>query len=103
MSEFFGHVIPLPTFLDAPTSLVFSSRGGRDTRDLNVGFVDLRFDVTENGVVRNLEIVTGETEENSMILGRLQRQVRSSVFRPALKDGAAIRSIGSQFRYRYWY
>jgi hypothetical protein len=103
LSEFFGHVIPLPTFLDAPTSLVFSSRDGRDTQDLNVGFVDLRFDVTENGVVRNLEIVTGETEENSMILGRLQRQVRSSVFRPALKDGAAIRSIGSQFRYRYWY
>lgn len=103
LSEFFGHVIPLPTFLDAPTSLVFTSRDGRDTQDLNVGFVDLRFDVTENGVVRNLEIVTGETEENSMILGRLQRQVRSSVFRPALKDGAAIHSIGSQFRYRYWY
>ncbi|MFT6092371.1 MAG: hypothetical protein ACJA2Q_000258 [Pseudohongiellaceae bacterium] len=103
LNEFFGHVIPLPTFLDAPTSLVFASGDGKDTQDLNVGFVDLRFDVTENGVVRNLEIVTGETEENSMILGRLQRQVRSSVFRPALKDGAAIRSNGSQFRYRYWY
>ena len=103
LDEFFGHVIPLPTFLNAPTSLVFASGDGKDTQDLKAGFVDLRFDVTENGVVRNLEIVSGETEENSMILGRLQREVRRSIFRPALKDGAAIRSVGSQFRYRYWY
>lgn len=103
LNEFFGHVIPLPTFLDAPTSLVFASGDGKETKDLNVGFVDLSFDVTENGVVRNLEIVSGETEQNSAVLGRLRRQVRSSVFRPMLKDGAAVRSIGSQFRYRYWY
>jgi hypothetical protein len=103
LNEYFGQVIPLPTFLDAPTSLVFASGDEKDTKDLNVGIVDLSFDVTENGVVRNLEIVSGETEENSMILGRLRRQVRSSVFRPVIKDGAAIRSIGSHFRYRYWY
>jgi hypothetical protein len=102
-AEFFGHVIPLPTFLDAPTSLVFASEKGNDTKDLEVGFVDLRFDVTENGIVRNLEIVSGETEEKALILGRLQRQVRSSLFRPVLEDGVAIRSIGNQFRYRYWY
>lgn len=103
LNEFFGHVIPLPTFLDAPTSLVFASGDEKDTSDLNVDFVDLSFDVTENGIVRNLEIVSGETEENTAILGRLRRQVRSSVFRPVLKDGAPVRSIGSQFRYRYWY
>lgn len=103
LNEFFGHVVLLPTFLDAPTSLVFASEDGKNTKELNFGFVDLSFDVTENGVVRNLEIVSGETEENSTILSRLRRQVRSSVFRPVLKDGAAVRSIGSQFRYRYWY
>ncbi|HAG71212.1 MAG TPA: hypothetical protein DCL66_03335, partial [Gammaproteobacteria bacterium] len=103
LAEFFGHVVPLPSFLDAPTSLVFASEKGKDTKELEVGFVDLRFDVTENGVVRNLEIVSGESEEKALILGRLQRQVRSSVFRPMLEDGIAIRSIGNQFRYRYWY
>ena len=103
LAEFFGHVVPLPSFLDAPTSLVFASEKGKDTKELEVGFVDLRFDVTENGVVRNLEIVSGESEEKALILGRLQRQVRSSVFRPMLEDGVAIRSIGNQFRYRYWY
>ena len=103
LAEFFGHVVPLPTFLDAPTSLVFASDKGKDTKELEVGFVDLRFDVTENGIVRNLVIVSGETEENALILGKLQRQVRSSVFRPVLEDGVAVRSIGNQFRYRYWY
>lgn len=103
VNEYFSHVVPLPTFLAAPTSLVFSSGEPTDTKDLQVGFVDLSFDVTENGVVRNLEILGGETEENTTILGRLRRQVRSSVFRPVVKDGVPVRTSGNQFRYRYWY
>lgn len=103
LSDYFGHVIPLPTFLDEPTSLVFSSGEVRDTSKLKVGFVDLVFDVTANGVVRELEIVSEETEETEMILGRLRREVRRSLFRPVIKDGEAVRTSGNQFRYRYWY
>ncbi|MFT4863753.1 MAG: hypothetical protein ACI95C_002987, partial [Pseudohongiellaceae bacterium] len=54
LASFFGQVVPLPTFLAAPTSLVFKSSSARDTSELRVGYADLVFDVTENGVVRNL-------------------------------------------------
>ncbi|MFK7863471.1 MAG: hypothetical protein AB8B95_04495 [Pseudohongiellaceae bacterium] len=103
LAEFFGHVIPLPTFLEEPTSLVFSSRDTRDTSELKVGFVDLVFDVTANGVVRKLEVVSEETEETEAILGRLRREVRRSLFRPVIEGGEPIRTSGNQFRYRYWY
>lgn len=105
LANFFGQVVPLPTFLAAPTSLVFSSSSARDTTELSVGYADLVFDVTENGVVRNLEVVSGEDEDNDNygIIGRLRREVRDSIFRPVIKDGEMIRSNGNQFRYRYWY
>lgn len=103
LSEFFGHVVPLPTFLEEPTSLVFSSRNTQDTSELRVGFVDLVFDVTANGVVRKLEVVSEESEETETILGRLRREVRRSLFRPVIEDGEPVRTTGNQFRYRYWY
>ncbi len=103
LESFFGHVVPLPTFLAAPTSLVFSSANARDITELQMDYADLVFDVTENGVVRNLEIVSNENEENFAIIGRLRREVRDAIFRPIIKDGEMIRTSGNQFRYRYWY
>jgi hypothetical protein len=104
LRAFFGKVVPLPTFLEAPTSLVFSSSSARDTSELRVGYADLIFDVTENGVVRNLEVIgDAEEEESYAIIGRLRREVRDSIFRPIVKDGELIRTTGNQFRYRYWY
>ena len=102
LAAFFGQVVPLPTFLDAPTSMVFNSSTPRDTSELRVGYVDLVFEVTENGVVRDLEVL-GDEEDNYAILGRLRREVRNSVFRPVVQDGEMVRTSGNQFRYRYWY
>ncbi len=102
LATFFGQVVPLPTFLAAPTSLVFRSSTARDTSELRVGYADMVFDVTENGVVRNLEVI-GDDEENYPILGRLRREVRDAIFRPVVKDGEMIRTTGNRFRYRYWY
>jgi hypothetical protein len=103
LAKFFGQVTPLPTFLAAPTSLVFNSSTARDTTELQVGYADLVFDVTENGVVRNLEVLGDENEENYAIIGRLRREVRDAIFRPVVIDGETVRTSGNQFRYRYWY
>ncbi len=103
LAKFFGQVTPLPTFLAAPTSLVFNSTTARDTTELQVGYADLVFDVTENGVVRNLEVLSAEDEDNYAIIGRLRREVRDATFRPVLVDGEPVRTTGNQFRYRYWY
>jgi hypothetical protein len=104
LDEFFGKVVPLPTFLGAPTSLVFNSSSARDTSELRVAYADLIFDVTENGIVRNLELIGDwEEEESYSIIGRLRREVRNSIFRPIIQDGEMTRTSGNQFRYRYWY
>lgn len=101
--EYYGHVRPIPTFLGAPTTLVFNTSSTKGTSDLSQGFADLEFDVTPNGIVRNLKVVSGETEENGPVLSRLRKEIRNSIFRPVLEDGVAVRSFGNQFRYRYWY
>jgi len=103
LANFFGQVVPLPTFLAAPTSLVFNSSIARDTSELQVGYADVVFDVTENGIVRDLEVVGAEEDDGYNIIGKLRREVRGSIFRPIVKDGETIRTSGNQFRYRFWY
>ncbi|MCH7816461.1 MAG: hypothetical protein IIC60_07825 [Proteobacteria bacterium] len=103
IQRLFGQVVPLPTFASRSDHWIATVVTGSDSVSLNYEFVDLVFDVTANGIVRNIRTLSEETEENASQLGRLRRVVRNSIFRPLLVDGKPVRSSGNQFRYRYWY
>ena len=96
----FGGVVPIPTFFDKVTA-------GRERigarEELNSDFVDLSFDVTVGGTVRNVQVVSEETEENAAQHNRIKRLARRSLFRPLLVDGIPQYATGNLFRYRYWY
>jgi hypothetical protein len=61
------------------------------------------FDVSSGGSVRNVRMITQETEENEIQLRKLRRMVRDSTFRPIIKGGVPQRSEDNVLRYRYWY
>ena len=96
----FGGVVPIPTFFDKVAA-------GRErigiTEELNTDFVDLSFDVTVGGTVRNVRVVSEETEENAAQNNRIKRLARRSLFRPLLVNGIPQYATGNLFRYRYWY
>lgn len=100
----FGQVAHLPTFVNHAVSV-----GRAYSSDSEVGetlisdYADVMFDVTENGIVRNIRIMTEETPENRRQLSRLRREVRNSYFRPIIVDGIPTRTDEHQFRYQYWY
>ena len=102
IQQLFGQVIPIPTF-GIPTNLEKASSNDPQPQGLRNGYADLAFDVTENGVVRRLQMLSEADEENSLPLTRLRREVRTSYFRPLVVDGRPVRSANNQFRYRYWY
>ena len=99
----FGNVVPLPAFsspIKVPDS--FYRKEG-DTEVLNFDYADLTFDVTANGLSRNVKSISEETEENRLQLGKLRMSARSMRFRPRVIDGEPQRSSENHFRYRYWY
>ena len=99
----FGNVVPLPAFsssIEMPDS--FYRKEG-DTEVLNFDYADLTFDVTANGLSRNVESISEETEDNKLQLGKLRMSARSMRFRPRVIDGEPQRSSENHFRYRYWY
>ncbi len=99
----FGNVAPLPSFgstIEAPDALYRNEDG---SEALNFDYADLTFDIMANGLVRNVESISEETEENQAQLGKLRMRVRSMRFRPLVIDGEPQRSNENHFRYRYWY
>ena len=102
IQQLFGQVIPIPTF-GIPTNLEKASTNDAEPQGLRSGYADLAFDVTANGVVRRLQMLSEADEENSLPLTWLRREVRTSYFRPLVVDGRPVRSANNQFRYRYWY
>lgn len=103
IDRLFGEVVPLPTFansVDNPAS-VYQTNSESDA--LNHDFADVMFDVTASGLVRNAEVVSEETVENSSHHNRLRGVIRDTYFRPLIVDGEPQRSDGNYFRYRYWY
>ena len=99
----FGNVVPLPAFsspIEVPDS--FYRKEG-DTELLNFDYADLTFDVTANGLSRNVKSISEETEENRLQLGKLRMSARAMRFRPRVIDGEPQRSSENHFRYRYWY
>ncbi|MDP6651817.1 MAG: hypothetical protein QGF90_06900 [Gammaproteobacteria bacterium] len=102
IKQLFGQVAPIPTFR-LPTNLEKATSHDPDPSGLHSDYADLSFDVTANGAVRNVRMLTEITDENSLQLVRLRREARFSSFRPKVVDGRPVRTDDNQFRYRYWY
>lgn len=99
----FGNVVPLPSFassIELPDAFYRNEDG---TEALHYDYADLTFDVTANGVVRNVESITEETADNQAQLSKLRISARSMRFRPLIVNGEPQRSNENHFRYRYWY
>lgn len=101
--QLFGKVAPLPSFASSiqPPDAFYRSEDG--TEALKFDYAELTFDVTTNGVVRNVKSVSEETEANQAQLSKLRILVRSRRFRPLIVDGEPQHSTENHFRYRYWY
>ena len=101
--QLFGSVTPLPAFgssIEVPDAFYRTEDG---SQALRFDYADLTFDVTENGLARNVESISEETEDNQAQLGKLRNSTRSMRFRPLVIDGEPQRSFENHFRYRYWY
>jgi hypothetical protein len=96
----FGGVVPIPTFLE---KVSYDRERIEINDELSSDFVDLSFDVTVGGTVRNVRVVSEETEDNAAQHNRIKRLARRSLFRPLLVDGVPQYAAGNLFRYRYWY
>jgi hypothetical protein len=102
-ARLFGRVTPIPVFSQYPR-WVSSPRGERPPlTQLQSGEVDLSFNVTRSGQVRDVEILSEETEETSGHYGRVSRELRRFRFRPRVQDGVAIESENNRVRFRFWY
>jgi hypothetical protein len=101
--ELFGDIVKIPAFSDGPVSLFRVGDSDRALADLQMGVVDIRFDVTDSGYARRVEVVAGETEANEDMLARIRRDVRESRFRPRMADGLPVDSSDNVFRFQYWY
>ncbi|PCI76581.1 MAG: hypothetical protein COB20_10265 [SAR86 cluster bacterium] len=99
----FGTVASLPSFASTIATPDAFYRNEDGSEALNFDYADLTFDVTANGLVRNIETISEETEANQAQLSKLRISVRSRRFRPLIVDGEPQRSNGNHFRYRYWY
>ena len=101
--QLFGSVTPLPAFgssIEVPDAFYRTEDG---SQALRFDYADLTFDVTKNGLARNVESISEETEDNQAQLGKLRNSTRSMRFRPLVIDGEPQRSFENHFRYRYWY
>ena len=104
----FGQVELLPAFmpdsetfhLGEPSIMEGAGEGGSGLR---YGYADLMFNVTADGGVRDVQLLSPASAVDSRQLERLRRVVRRSHFRPLVADGRLQDSEAHRFRYRYWY
>lgn len=101
----FGRIVRMPTFAtDAQIDAQWLDSGDEaPAQTLRFDYADVMFDVSSGGSVRNVRMITQETEENEIQLRKLRRMVRDSTFRPIIKGGVPQRSEDNVLRYRYWY
>ena len=100
----FGQVREIPVFANDDNewmieNIVFME----DVEEVDYDFIDLSFDVTQWGEVRNIETFSAQSPVTESQHGWVRRNVRDSRFRPVLIDGDIARADGNRFRYRYWY
>jgi len=104
LQQLFAQVVPLPTFADQAVNFGrIDLAVKKDSGEHAFATVDFVFDVTTNGTVRSIRMLTEQTSKNSTLLGRVRRQLRNSMFRPVIEEGRPVRTKGNHFRYRYWY
>ncbi len=101
--KLFGHVVPLPTFMEGPKNLEMRASIPKVRSNLKYSTADVSFSVSITGGVRDLDVLTEENDENANLLSRLRRSIRFSKFRPVIENGQPVHSAGHVFRYRYWY
>lgn len=99
--------VDAPAFFAEPRLLHFPAPSdprppalGTDTEPL-VGFVELSFDITPNGFVRDLKTVNSSPE--GMMDFRVRKSIRASRFRPAIIDGEPIKTEEQSFRHEFTY
>ena len=73
---------------------------GTDAEPL-VGHVELSFDITANGFVRDLKTVDSQPE--GMMDFRVRKSIRASRFRPAIVDGVPVKTEEQSFRHEFTY
>jgi tetratricopeptide (TPR) repeat protein len=64
-------------------------------------WVTMRFDLTRNGRVTNVEVLEASTEINENVRRNMVMALRGSVIRPALRDGAPDITRGLVYRFPY--
>lgn len=102
--QLFGQVREIPVFaFDNSEWMIENMSFMGDVEEVDYDFVDLEFDVTQWGEVRNVETVSAMAPATDSQHGWVRRNVRDSLFRPVLVDGDTARADGNRFRYRYWY
>ena len=100
----FGQVREIPVYaFDNREWLIENLGFMEDREEVNYDFIDVQVDVTAWGAVRNIETVSEQSSPTSSQHNWIRRSIRDSLFRPALVNGAMVRSDGNHFRYRYWY
>ena len=99
--ERFGNVIQLPRLTE--TSEVMRLSAAQLESQNRSGYLDVEFDVSNSGTVRNVEFLTEVSEETSIVQSRLRQRLYNSTFRPAVINGEMERKEANRFRYHYWY
>lgn len=65
------------------------------------GYIELGFEVSETGYVRNLQTIASQPE--GLMDLRVRRAVRVARYRPALVDGVPVLSANQQYRHDFTY
>jgi len=99
----FGKVVRLPALASKIETPEAFFRGGERSDGLRSGYVDLIFDVTAGGVVRNVGSVSEVAAANRAQINKLKASMRHARFRPLIVDGKLEASEGNRITYRYWY
>ncbi len=78
-----------------------ATRAMRDQPRQSWPWVTMRFDLTRNGRVTNVELMESSTEINENVRRNMVMALRGSVLRPALRDGTPDITRGLVYRFPY--
>jgi len=100
----FGQVRQIPVYGTDGNGWMLNNFGfAPDSGETKYDYIDVSFDVTQWGEVRNIETLSEQSPDTESQHGWVRRNIRDSMFRPMLAGGEIVRSDDNAFRYRYWY
>ena len=97
IAEKFAKPVPLVFPVPSPPSPPPWTEGVRSAE----GYVDMTYDVTSRGRVRNLSIEDSKPE--GLLDFRMRKAVRAARFRPQFVDGKPVDTEGVEYRHRFVY